>query len=206
MIWTSAGRARSSPILAEETREPAYEVEEFTHQPGIYYEKIGELHPLETKWKIVIQINVTSLTERLGQLENYMQKTKSMCQLLAFAHKETCDNLYQITKGDYEKINKEMEKIKLMYQSPRIEKRGIIDGIGTIAKTLFGTMDANDEKLINEQLTLLQNKQQTVQHVTKNQIKILQETIAHIDKTEETIQRNEYLLANVTKNEATTRI
>ena len=31
-------------------------------------------------------------------------------------------------------------------------KNGLIDGIGSIAKVLFSTMDASDEKIIKEQL------------------------------------------------------
>ncbi|KYQ47385.1 hypothetical protein ALC60_13596 [Trachymyrmex zeteki] len=60
-------------------------------------------------------------------------------------------------------------------------------------------MNANDEKLINEQLTILQDTKQATQHAARNQIKILQATIAHIDLTGKEIQTNEYLLANVTK-------
>ena len=55
-------------------------------------------------------------------------------------------------------------------------------------------MDANDEKHINEQLNLLQNSQQTVQHAVQNQIKVLNATIAHIDEVESIIERNEKLL------------
>ncbi|KAL6427146.1 hypothetical protein ACFW04_008648 [Cataglyphis niger] len=55
-------------------------------------------------------------------------------------------------------------------------------------------MDANDEKRINEQLDLLENRQQIIQHVAKNQIKILNNTIAHIEKTEDIINRNKKLL------------
>lgn len=100
---------------------------------------------------------------------------------------------------DYEEINKEIIKINSMCKSSKRRKRGLINEIGTIAKSLFGTMDANDEKLINKQLTLLHNTQQMAQHVIKNQIKILQQTIAHIDNTEQIIQNNKNL-ANVTKN------
>ncbi|KAL6256617.1 hypothetical protein P5V15_012728 [Pogonomyrmex californicus] len=79
------------------------------------------------------------------------------------------------------------------------DKNVSIYGIGTIAKTLFGTMDNEDRKLINEQLSILDNKQQTTEHIIKNQIKIINATIAHISNHEEIIQNNENILANAIK-------
>jgi len=55
-------------------------------------------------------------------------------------------------------------------------------------------MDANDEKLINEQIHLLQNKQLMLQHATQNQITVLNMTIVHIENIETIIDRNEKLL------------
>jgi len=52
-------------------------------------------------------------------------------------------------------------------------------------------MDANDEKLINEQMQLLQNKQLMLQH---DQITVLNTTIAHIENIETIIDRNKKLL------------
>jgi len=57
-----------------------------------------------------------------------------------------------------------------LYKTPN-NKRGLINAIGTISKTLFGTIDANDERIINEQLNLLRNNQQTLQHTIKKSIK-----------------------------------
>jgi len=57
-----------------------------------------------------------------------------------------------------------MAQIRTIYKLPTNRCRGLIDGIGSLAKSLFETMDAKDEKLIKEQLELLQNKQQTIQH------------------------------------------
>jgi len=59
-----------------------------------------------------------------------------------------------------------------------MNKRRLINGLGSIAKTLFGTMDADDEQLINEQLTLLHNINEAIQHALKNQIKVINSTIA----------------------------
>jgi len=62
-------------------------------------------------------------------------------------------------------------------------------------------MDAEDATLINEQLKLqllqlLQNKQLTLQHVIRNQIKVLNVTIGHTENLEKTLVYNENLLLN----------
>jgi len=87
-----------------------------------------------------------------------------------------------------------MTQIQTIYRPSTNKRRGLVDGIGSIAKSLFGTMDANDEKLINEQIQLLQNKQLTLQHVTQNQITVLNAIIAHIENIETIIDRNEKIL------------
>jgi len=58
-------------------------------------------------------------------------------------------------------------------------------------------MDAEDAEKIDEQIKLLQDKQQTLQHATKNQIKILNATIGHIKSLEETLNYNEDRITNV---------
>jgi len=59
-------------------------------------------------------------------------------------------------------------------------------------------MDADDKQLINEQLTLLHNTNKTTQHALKNHIKIIN-SIAHIDKLENTIKKNEKILLELIK-------
>jgi len=48
-------------------------------------------------------------------------------------------------------------------------------------------MDADDAKRIYEQLQLLQENQQTIQHVAKYRLKIINATIGHIDHLEKVI-------------------
>lgn len=109
-------------------------------------------------------------------------------------HRDACNNLDIIAKREAKYLKNVMTQIQTIYKPPTNRRRGLIDGIGSIAKTLFGTMDANDEKHINEQLNLLENKQQTLQHVVRTQIKVVNNTIAHIEKLENIIDRNEKLL------------
>jgi len=89
--------------------------------------------------------------------------------------------------------------LRALYKTPN-KKQGLIDAIGTISKTLFGTMNADNERIINEQLNLLRNNQQQIlQHMIKNQLKVLKGIIGHIDSLEKTLNYNENLLVNATE-------
>src|SRR5436190_17611977 len=57
-------------------------------------------------------------------------------------------------------------------------------------------MDADNEKHIKEQLQLVEDNQQAIQHATKKQLKIINATIAHIDSLENIIERNDKLFQN----------
>jgi len=72
--------------------------------------------------------------------------------------------------------------LNTIYQTSNL-KRGLINVIRSISRTLVGTMDA----LIKEQIKLLQNRQLTTQHASKYEIKVLNATIKHIKSLEETI-------------------
>lgn len=60
-------------------------------------------------------------------------------------------------------------------------------------------MDANDEKIINEQLKMLEENEDATRHAIANQLVLLNETIAHVGKLEEVLQYNENLPWNATK-------
>jgi len=166
-----------------------YEIQEFRDNPGMYFEKFGRLHYARETWKLVIKLDHTTLTRRYEQITKYLRQTEAVCKTT-----QACARIEAITRKEMKYLKSIMTQIQTIYRSPTNKRRGLVDGIGSIAKSLFGTMDANDEKLINEQIKLLQNKQLTLQHAAQNQITILNATIAHIENIETIIDRNEKLL------------
>jgi len=176
-------------MLNKETSSP-YNVQEFQHNPGIYFEKLGRLHYVRKTWKLVIKLDLTTLTVRYSQIMRYLQKAKVMC---AENQTQACGNIELVTRREAQYLKDMLAQIRTIYKPPT-NRRRLIDGIGSLAKSLFGTMDAKDEKLIKEQLELLQNKQQVIQHAIQNQLMILNITIAHIEDAESIIERNKNLL------------
>ncbi|KAL6438805.1 hypothetical protein ACFW04_003710 [Cataglyphis niger] len=131
---------------------------------------------------MVIKLDIAVMDHRHEQLENYALQIKM---------KETCHNLLQIAKKDREQAAKLLKRLKIANQTPKKTKQELIDGLGTLAKTLFGTIDADDKKSAGRN-NLYVSKRNTqkihevyrtkqLQHAMKNQIKILNAIIAHVD-------------------------
>src|SRR5436190_5424320 len=175
-----------------------YEVQEFQYSPGIYFEKIERLHIIKESWKLVVKLDLSTLHKRYEHLDIYIKDTEELCAHLKFGDLKdrfACTRFKSIAEREIKYLRDLLKQLRTTYRASTMQRRrGFIDGIGTLAKSLFGTMDANDEKHINEQINLLETNQQTLQHATKTQLKVINATIAHVDKLENIIERNERIL------------
>jgi len=169
-LWQSTTETKSNI--------PLYEWKEFQHTPGIYFEEVGILNQIESAWKLVIELDVEALEICSQQLRDYTEQLEEHCKTLIENVQQTCTNVLQIINKDSDKLTLLLSHLRALYNPPN-NKRGLIDAIGTVSKTLFETIDADDEKIINEQLTLLRNNEQTLQQEMKNQLKELKGTIRH---------------------------
>jgi len=118
-------------MINEEASSP-YDVQEFQHNPGIYFEKIGKLHHAKETWKLVVKLDLTSLTTRYNQIMQYMKKAKVMC---AESQTQTCGNIGLITQREEQYLQNMMTQIRTIYKPPTNRRRGLIDGIGSLAKS-----------------------------------------------------------------------
>lgn len=53
-------------------------------------------------------------------------------------------------------------------------KRGLIDGLGTMIKSITGNLDANDARQINDQIVTIAEKQKTIENVLKENLQIME--------------------------------
>ena len=155
------------------------------------------MQQVESIWKLAIKIDVTAIVVRTQQLNNFIKEAEELCKKLQDKNKPLWENTVRIIKKDNLKLISLLSRLNMMYQAP-VSKRGLINAIGSISKTLFGTMDDEDAKTINEQIKMLQDRQQTAEHIAKNQLTVLQATIGRVKNLEQTINYNENLLANTT--------
>src|SRR5436190_23112312 len=87
----------------DDKRNAAYEIQEFRHNLGLYFEKVGRLHHAREMGKLVIKLDLTTLSERYRQITDYLEETEKMCEKKSFDdvyHRETCENLDKSAKKE----------------------------------------------------------------------------------------------------------
>jgi len=161
-----------------------YQWTEFNRIPGIYFEEIKLMNLMESVWKLVIELDVGAIEIRYQQFQNYVELWKS------YRKYPDMPNIMKIIQKDEAKLTLRLTHLRALYKTLS-NRRRLINAIGTISQTLFGTMDADDARVVNEQLDLLRNNQKTIQHVVINQLKVLDATIGHMNRLEKTLKYNE---------------
>ncbi|XP_071629518.1 uncharacterized protein [Temnothorax longispinosus] len=60
----------------------SYEIRQFSSEPGIYFERPGQLQQVEAAWKLAIKIDVAALGNRYHQLQEVLQQAEKALETL----------------------------------------------------------------------------------------------------------------------------
>lgn len=72
----------------------------------------------------------------------------------------------------------------------KIEKRGLFNAVGTIFKTLIGTLDSNDAQFYDDSINKINANELELTHLLKSQIQVVQSTIQNFNKTISSVDKN----------------
>ncbi|XP_011870440.1 PREDICTED: uncharacterized protein LOC105563446 [Vollenhovia emeryi] len=170
---------------------------QFENEPGIYYEKIGQLRQTEGTWKLVFRIDVASLDIRHGHLKYWLSSAAVLCKYLETGPpQKLCLNTTRIFIRKNEKLTQLLTRLQTLYRITE-NKHELVNIVDTTDKTLFGTVDADDKQRINEQQKLIEQEQlkEAQQHAMRHQIRIINGTIGHMGLSKHA-RINEELIIN----------
>lgn len=97
---------------------------------------------------------------------------------------------------NYENLERNLYKLiieKLNNIIPKKEKRGIINGLGTVVKFITGNMDANDASRIDKIFNHMKTEQNNIKSQINNQYSVNNELIKQFNSIVKHIQKNDVL-------------
>lgn len=74
------------------------------------------------------------------------------------------------------------------------QKRSLIDGLGTIIKSITGNLDANDAQKYDNAISQLSSNQNEIKILVKEQVTLLQKSIDNFDNHTRTLKHNQLVL------------
>ena len=157
------GKTASLPTALKNPPKQTYNYEDYAQKTrerirvaneaaGIHFTHLGELYIVTDSWKIVTHLKMDTLLERNRQLASYMNQLQRRCEN-EIAIQFTCGEHLDPLLRRAEKLYKRVDQVSEMPTYVPNKQRGLISGIGTLAKTIFGTMDADDAEQINNHLS-----------------------------------------------------
>ncbi|KAL6257813.1 hypothetical protein P5V15_011404 [Pogonomyrmex californicus] len=99
----------------------AIDWELFSHQPGIYYEEIGQLKQAESAWKLVIKLSAKELEIRHQQLQDYMEETAIQCRKVIGNAQLGCRNIMRIIERENTKLITLLTQVETLYKTTNDE-------------------------------------------------------------------------------------
>ena len=127
------------------------------------------MHTVTDNWKIVTKLDTKPLTRRYEQIKPYVKEVETLCSQRDYAPEIhlTCYNYLNLLTKRMEKLGNRIQHIYEIPTYTQNKRRGLIKGIGSISKTLFGTMDASDVEEISTHFAQVDRKQDALQNAMK---------------------------------------
>lgn len=162
------------------------------NQVGLYFEEKSNLKISDSNWNLIIVRNISLLKVALEQNDLVLTKTiEAIGKNRENEHKQISSineifphiiNLQLLSK----RVNRSLNNLFLETPQNYRNKRGLVDGLGKIIKSISGNLDADDAKKYDLLIDILQKDTSTIKEVLASQNQII--TKADI-KFNETITR-----------------
>ncbi|XP_076673155.1 uncharacterized protein LOC143378125 [Andrena cerasifolii] len=186
-------------LIGGTTPDTDFAIKEFQDHPGIYFENLGDLQIYRDSWKLILHLDISYIYRRESNLQ------AALYDILAQCKTPSTNNLQKFCKTFGTKIQSKVDRVTkfLTYVQQTIssapkQRRGLIDGLGYIGKSLFGLMDSEDRKIINDQIGFLKRQDSRLKNTIKGQMQIVRANAELLNETIHNVQENEKTLLNAT--------
>ncbi|XP_043479473.1 uncharacterized protein LOC122509439 [Leptopilina heterotoma] len=132
----------------------------------IFAENLGTTSLYHRTWKLIIGVDTSSIESRLEQIRTSYSKATELCNHCAEEFEINILNNRILRVTD---LQTTLQQILGFSRT----KRGLLNIIGTISKTLFGTLDEHDMDIIDKEFDKVYSDRKIITETIGNQTRII---------------------------------
>lgn len=174
-----------------------FNVNNIDQKSGIFYHNMGKVLLYSDQLTLLTFTNITFYVNKLQITKNMFTKSTNICNHIhEFEHVTYhCSNSLKLIQIQIPNLERKLETITHLvghrHENPNRKRRGIVNGISTALKWLFGVPDADDAKYYDEAIKSLVNKNRETQILMQQQIHIMSSSIQTYNETLLALKTNE---------------
>lgn len=168
-----------------------YKIEPINNTIGVYYHQDTDIIISNKKWTLLVHKNISTFKSAFDKNDKILEtllKTlnPSYHNMITFTSevKTHLSLLEQISKSIRTKFDE-------IYLDTKRYKRGILNGIGSIFKSITGNLDAEDGEYYSNCINKLNQDERHLENLLKNQISVTTSVIQNFNSTIRKLQIDE---------------
>ncbi|XP_074028548.1 uncharacterized protein [Leptinotarsa decemlineata] len=171
-----------------------YKIETINNTVGVYYHEKGNIILTNDKWTLLVSKNISQIKEAFDNnvkiLDSLIGMTSIYGQSMSTFRSEVKTHtglILQLAQA----LRDKFREIAMDAKHPRRNKRGLINGIGSIFKSITGNLDASDGEFYTNSINRLNNDEHQLENLLKNQISVTTSVIQNFNTTIRKLQIDE---------------
>ena len=156
----------------------------------IYFDEIGHLQFIHDEWTMLVYYNLSTFWRGSTKINDYINNLDSLCKRM---ENQPCEPVILQLKHELQQLT--AYNSLLLNQHLR-KKRGYFNGVGNLARTLFGTLDEEFAMKYQDDIYKIQTNENYLLQLIKNQTSIVETENRIIKDNEEFMEKQFNILNN----------
>lgn len=172
------------------------EIQDLTNSKGLLPMKLGAARIILGYTNLLHIVRLDQYQETIDKIRNTLQN---------FEHADIMNDSLTTTQAKLDELD---HKLHTLFPNHR-NKRGLINGLGTLIKSITGNMDSNDAIRLNQQIETLLNSDKNITRKLNMQSKLNHEMIERFQNITQHINSQQQIIVeylNITNNQYKNRI
>lgn len=176
-------------------------VQEINSSPGIYFDPIGDLKIRVSHLDLVTPIDISYIEPHIRNINTILGTLRLVCSQIQLetAYNLECHNILEPLTIRYHDLVSEYSAISHLVDK-RFKRSAWIGGIGSLAKTIFGTLSEDDGIRYDNAIQNAYDNEKRLASLIKENVLITSSVLTEFNKTLHTIKINEANLNQVIDN------
>lgn len=174
LLLTMTSKAKAAP----QKYNTVPSIQNISANTALYLDNVGQMNVINSRWNLIIYYDLTKFQQEMEHIQILIKKIKTECPIMQ-NYKDACDMVITTMNRRYYILK---QNNGLLIRKER-QKRAPFEFMGSIYHILFGMMDADDRKLMEENMRNLFDNQENLKKLAKEQTSVVDSTVNILKKT-----------------------